>query len=255
MKLSLLTATVILGVIAVDASVATSKQKLPSEFSYSIYVQGKPVGKSDTKVTQTADGYIFESQTSITGPQFNLEVTSRTEVDGETMLPRMFRYKGNKGPQVLEGEALFTETEVSGYIVENEQAYPYSRQSKFPNILLLEDFVMSNEVLIAAAFALQDEDPAQFGLLFPSASRMTIVQISKGSDVALESETEEAVCGKLVVSIQGSAAFVSYFDPKRNLPVYLAFPETATEVFLYDFFKDEPVSRYRAKPDSTHGHE
>jgi hypothetical protein len=84
---------------------------------------------------------------------------------------------------------------------------------------------------------------------------MTIVQISKGSDVALESETEEAVCGKLVVSIQGSAAFVSYFDPKRNLPVYLAFPETATEVFLYDFFKDEPVSRYRAKPDSTHGHE
>jgi hypothetical protein len=245
MKISLFSVLIVLGAIAADAPAAMAKSKLPTEFSYTIYVQGKPVGKSETKVTETAEGYLFESHTSISNETFQLDLTSQTEVDGNSMLPRKFTYSGNHTGQSRAGEAVFEETTVSGFIVENEEEYPYTQRSRIPNILLLEDYVMSHEVLIALAFTLQDEDPAEFGMLFPSAPRLTTVKITKGSDVAIESETEEAICLKFVIQIEGSNPFVSFFHSERNLPVYLAFPTSLTEVFLDDFFHDAPVSRYR----------
>lgn len=73
------------------------------------------------------------------------------------------------------------------------------------------------------------------------------VQITKGSVSALESMTQEAICTKLVIAIQGSSPFASYFDPESGLPVYLAFPTALVEVFLDDFYGDVPISRYREK--------
>jgi hypothetical protein len=114
-------------------------------------------------------------------------------------------------------------------------------------VIVLEDYVMSHEVIIANAYVASGANPAEFGLLFPSSGNITPVEITKGSVTALESETQEAICTKLLIAMGGSSAFASFYDPERGLPVYIAFPSVAVEVFLDDFYGDAPVSRFRER--------
>ena len=218
--------------------------KLPPEFTYIIYVKGKDAGKSTTKVIKTADTYIFESRTEVATDQLSLNLNTRTEVDKKTFLPIRFTYDGSNQQQIVEGETTIEGNEATCVVRVDGEQFTSSRMSKHP-LLLLEDFVMAHEVVIARAFWESGEDPAQFGLLFPSLSNLTSVQISKSSELAFESENKETYCVKLIVSLTGGAPFASYYDPERGLPVYLAFPSASTEVFLDEFFDGQPVSRYR----------
>jgi hypothetical protein len=243
----LLIATVTLAALAISPPATASKWKITPEINYTIYVQGDSAGASRSKVTETADGYVFETHTVVKNVDFDLEIDTRTVADKTTYLISKFSYKGVRNGLPFEGEATFNDNEMSGHVVENGVKYPTTRTSEFPRVLVMEDYVMSHEVLMALAFWAQDEDPVEYGLLFPSTLNMTTIAISQGSELSFESETKEAYCLKYVLAIDGSNPFASYFDPERGLPVYLAFPSSATEIFLDEFFDGKPVSRFRRR--------
>jgi hypothetical protein len=231
-------------ILAAAATAGLSEAKLPPKFDYIIYVKGKYAGKCSTTVSETAETYVFESHTTVMSGEQNMDLESTTEVDKETFLPVKFTYDGDLRKKVVGGETTIEGREATIITDIDDANYTATRVSK-QSILLLEDYVMSHEVVIARAYWASGEDPARFGLLSPSISNLTSMEISKGSELSFESETKEAYCIKLVVSIKGGSAFASYYDPERGLPVYLAFPGTATEVFLDEFFDGKPVSRYR----------
>ena len=230
--------------IACAASAQLQAGDLPPEFSYIIYIQGRDAGRSTTKVTKKADTYVFESQTRINLDQFSLELDTRTEVDKKSFLPISFTYSGSNPQQALKGQTTIEGKEAICDVIVGDERFTSSRASKHP-VLLLEEYVMAHEVVIARAFWESGENMADYGLLFPSTTNMTSVSISKGSELMFESENKEAYCIKFIVSLTGGSPFASYFDPERGLPVYLAFPGSNTEVFLDEFFDGKPLSRYR----------
>jgi hypothetical protein len=195
-------------------------------------------------VIETAETYVFESRTELAIEQLSLDLKTRTEVDKKTFLPISFTYEGTKQQQALQGETTIEGNEATYIVGMDGEQYTSSRVSKLP-LLILEDYVMAHEVVIARAFWESGENPAQFGLVIPSGSNLTSVRISKGSELSFESENEEAYCVKLIVSLTNGSPFASYYDPERGLPVYIAFPASSTEVFLDEFFDGQPLSRYR----------
>ncbi len=234
-------------VIVLAATTVASAQKLPPSFSYTIYVRGQPAGKSATTVKETADSYILESHTIVEFGEFELELKTRTEADKETFIVRDFYFKGTRMQSQIEGEVTIDGKSVSGQITENGLASPVDKVSDQPQIIVFENYVIAHEILLARAFVASGSDPARFGMYLPSVTVITRADVTKGSELSIESETQEAICDKILVSIQNSSTFASYYDPQRGLPVYLAFPATLTEVFLDDFFKDQPVTRYRGQ--------
>lgn len=238
--------TVLLITIAILAAAAPSLAggQLPPEFSYTIYIEGEDAGKCATKVTETDERYVFDTQTVVQTEDINLDLTSKTEVDKQSFLPVRFTFGGRVMDRDVVGETTINGREATCVNMQGDREYTIARASKH-DILILEEYVMAHEVVIARAFWESGEDPASFGLLFPSPTNITTIDITKGSELAFESATEEAYCVKLIISLQGGSPFASFYDPERGLPLYLAFPTTATEAFLDEFFDGEPVSRYR----------
>ena len=227
------------------ASVAESAGNLPPEFSYTIYVEGQEVGRSTTKVTEEAGVYVFDTSTDLAFNDFKLSLDTRTVVDNKTFLPLSFTYTGDKMGTLLDGETTITGNEATCVTGEHGQSYTSTRTSTHPDVLLFEEYVMDHEVIIARAFWEGGPEGKDYGILFPSSARMSAASIGKGSELSFESDTKEAYCVKLIISLQGGSPYASYYDPERGLPVYLAFPGTSTEVFLDEFFDGKPVSRYR----------
>jgi len=236
---------VFVAALAATATVS-SAGKLPPEFSYIIYVEGKDAGRSTTKVTETDNSFIFESETVVKTETFSLDLSTKTEVDKLSFLPLSFTFVGEKRGSELAGETTIVGKEATSVTSADGQEYSSNHSSEQP-LLILEDFVMAHEVMIARAFWESGENPASFGLLLPSSTTMTSVEIEKGSELAFESETKEAYCVKLVISMRNGSPFASFYDPERGIPVYMAFPGTATEVFLDEFFDGKPLSRYRSQ--------
>jgi hypothetical protein len=232
--------------VAVLATAAPARATggLPPEFSYTVYIEGQVAGSCSTTVTETTDTYVMESQTAVHHRELVVELDSKTVVDKQSFLPRRFSYEGLINGKIVSGETGIEGKNASVVMEQDGERYTASRESKHP-ILFLEEFVMAHEVVIARAFWESGNDNGRYGLLFPSGSNLTYVDITKSSELAFESETQEAYCVKFIVSIQGSTPFASYYDPERGVPVYLAFPGVATEVFLDEFFEGKPVSRYR----------
>ncbi len=218
---------------------------LPSEFSYTILKEGKQIGTSATQVESGKKTVVFTTNTQLEFDQFELDLNTRTEVDSKTFVVQKITYDGIRMGKIIEGEYVIEGAAVNGWTSEDGNQTPYTRHAEVPRVLLLEDYVMCHEVIIANAHMATGEDVSEFGLLMPSSGMMISVQIGAGSVTALESETQEAICTKLVVAMSGSQAFASFYDPKRGLPVYLAFPAAMVEVFLDDFYGDTPISRFR----------
>lgn len=241
MKITLLIAAALLSL----ASTGASAGKLPPEFSYTIYVEGQEVGRSVTKVTEETGVYVFNTSTDITFNEFKLSLDTRTVVDSETFLPLRFTYAGDKMGTLLDGETTISGNEATCVTGEHGQSYTSTRTTPHPAVLLFEEYVMDHEVIIARAYWEGGPDTREYGVLYPSTARMSSGSIGKGSELAFESETKEAYCVKLIISLQGGSPYASYYDPERGLPLYMAFPGTSTEVFLDEFFDGNPVSRYR----------
>jgi hypothetical protein len=224
---------------------------LPETIGYTIFNRGHEVGHSQIDVTQTATEIVFESTTRV---QFtaadSMSVTSRTVADPQTFLIRSFEYDGIRGPSTIHAEVTVYGDSLHYLIDRNGEITDDYKKSPYEYNLMLEDYIMEHEVLIALSHNARVEGtstPAHYGVLFPLGAVMTSADIVFASDLEIESDTESAVCKKLVIKISGSEPFATFFDPERGLPVYMAFPQTLVEVFLDDFFGDSPVTRYRGE--------
>ena len=235
-------AIVLAALVAVP--VAAQSGLLPPESGYTIYIHGQPAGKSTLRVTETGDGLVMESTSSVHWDQFKLELKTRTVADKQTFLVKKFTWDGERTGMLISGEAVVNGKTVEGFMVENGEKVPFKRVSKNAQIVFMEEYVVAHQVLMALVFARSDGRTHRYGLLFPSNLNLTDMTLVKGSELAVESETKETICEKYTVEISGSSPFVGYYDAKRKMPVYLAFPVSGTEEFLDEFFGDRPVSRW-----------
>ena len=225
--------------------VAARSGLLPSESSYTIYIHGQPAGQSTLRVTETEDDLVLESASRVHYDQFKLDLKTRTVADKHTFLVKKFNWDGERTGMLIAGEAVVNGQTVDGYMVENGEKAAFKRVSKNPQIIFMEEYVVAHQVLMALAFARSEERTVRYGLLFPSNLNMTDVTLIRGGELSVESETKETICDKYTIEITGSSPFVSYYDTKRKMPVYLAFPTSGTEEFLDEFFGDKPISRWR----------
>ncbi|MDH3197489.1 MAG: hypothetical protein OEO21_04535 [Candidatus Krumholzibacteria bacterium] len=234
-------AIVVLGAVA-DAGTP----RLPESFSYTIFINGQRAGRSEARVTHTEDAISIESKSWVELGQGTIEISCWTEADPHTFRVRTVRYQGVNPSALLEGT-----TEVSGDTVftnrvEQDQMIERVEVSRVGGPIVIEDFDMTYQVLLARALALSDDPVKSFGLVFASTGALLEAKAAFRSEAAVESNTQEAICKLLVVDVTNGSPYVSYYDPERGMPVYLAFPTAMTEAFLDDFFGDEPITRWRA---------
>jgi hypothetical protein len=219
---------------------------LPPEIGYTIYRKGVEIGRCDIKVAETVDELVFESTTKVDlGNDMTLEMTCRTVADPKTFLIRSYEYVGQKAGVSLDGFLEIDGDSLHGVVLRDDVESSDYKLSPYDRNLLLEDFVMDHEVLIALAHSVSGENPGTYGLMFPTGMSFVKATLAFASTLEIESDYKSTVCKKLLVAIEGSQPFASFYDPNRRLPVYMAFPQTHVEVFLDEFFGDSPVSRYR----------
>lgn len=222
---------------------------LPDKIGYTIYARGQEIGHSDITVTRTDDAIIFDTITKVDfANDEKLDLRSRTKADPKTFLIRSFSYDGTRAGSELSGEVVAEGDSIYGTFWENGKERTDYRKNPFGPHLFLQDFVMSHEVLIARAQEAAGGDmkvPIEYGIVFPSSLTLSKATVGFASTLEIESDTEAVVCKKLLVGIEGSQPFASYYDPERGLPVYMVFPQSLVEVFLDDFFGDSPITRYR----------
>jgi len=219
--------------------------QLPEEIGYTIYVLGKRAGHSRMHVTYAGDTVTLESNTRIDFDGYKLSYESKTVADAKTYQVRSFEFSGNKAGTPIEGNVRVEDDAVSGRVVAGEYPQEGIRRARHGAIVFLEDYVMSHEVLIARFHAGTGKREAGYDVFQPSSFMMGALGVISASELAVESNFKEAICTKIVLTLDGGAGFASYYDEERGLPVYLAFLGTQTEVFLDEFYGDEPVTRYR----------
>jgi hypothetical protein len=222
---------------------------LPETVGYTIYSHGQEVGHSDIRVTETETAIELESSTRVRITDADsIIMACRTVADPQTFLVRTFEFNGSRGPSAIDGQVTIAGDSVYSKFMRNDNEIDDYRISPFDRNLVLEDYIMEHEILIALAHDAREgggNTPEDYGLLFPSSLTVTSAKVAFASTVEIESDVSAVVCKKLIVKIAGSKPFASYFDPERRLPVYMAFPQTNVEVFLDDFFGESPVTRYR----------
>lgn len=221
---------------------------LPDKIGFTIYAEGKPVGKSAITVVEKDGRLIFTGEGKIErdGQVLHL-IKSRTVADAKTFQVLEFELTGETGGQPVDVNALYTADAITGYALSGGTKYNYARTPTFEHTIFLGDFIFEHQVLLALAHMREGKDLVQydFGLLFPRSFTLTTAKITTASEAIIESDDYEAVVKKLFIAISGSEPFIVFYDPKRKLPVYLAFPASNTEVFLDQFFGDNPISRFR----------
>jgi len=229
--------------VAAGAVADATTPRLPESFSYTIYINGERAGRSESHVTYAEDAISIESKTWVELGQGTLEVTCHTEADPRTFRVRRMSVRGGNPTAILECTA-----EVSGDTVFTTQVVgdrETHRAQRAPEgvAIVIEDYDMTHQVLLARALAQSDAPTQQFGLAFASTGALLASRAGFVSEASVESATQEAICRRLVVEVTSGAPFMSYYDPERGMPVYVAFPTVFTEAFLDGFYGDEPVSR------------
>lgn len=238
------TAVLLAGILAFVTS-DTRAQKLPEKIGYTIYISGRNLGHSDINVTYTDKGTIvFDSETRIERGERLFEMKSRTEVDSTTFQLKSYEFEGVRSNRKVQGEVHIDGKKV--IIVDSSRRKTSSVANNEP-VLVFQDFIVELEIIIARSHISGGGTDQTYDLVFPRSSKLSTATIQKTARTSVESTIHEAICDKLVISITQSPPFASYYDPRRGLPVYVAFPSAETEIFLDEFYGDEPVSRWVAK--------
>jgi hypothetical protein len=233
-------------VVALGTAADAGTPRLPESFSYTIFINGQRAGRTEARVTHAEDVISIESKTWVELGQGTIEVSCWTEVDPRTFLVRKVRYQGVNPSALLEGTVEVAGDTVFSSRVDHDEVIQSVEVSRTGGPIVIEDFDMTYQVLLARAMALSDDPVKSFGLAFASTGALLEAKAAFQSEAAVESSTDEAICQMLVVEVTSGTPFASYYDPERGMPVYLAFPAVMTEAFLDAFFGDEPITRWRA---------
>jgi hypothetical protein len=222
-------------------------QKLPERITYTIYVQGQKYGVSDIRVSYTDGGdIVFESTTSLSRESIDVELNSRTVVDAGTFVVKSYRMTGHQAGKPYQADVV-----IDGRLIKINENLPDeylhdTREARGEPVLVLQDFVVEHHLLMAKAHMALGEESWGYDIIYPGSSMMSRTSVSRASTSVVQSNTKEAVCTKLILLAESSQPYAIYYDPGRGLPVYLAFPAVETEIFLDEFYGDEPVIRWRS---------
>jgi hypothetical protein len=227
---------------------AAAAQPLPGKIGYTVLNQGQRVGHCDITVTTRGNDLVMDSTTDIDFGSGKLHVTCHTVADKTTYLVRSVEWKGVKGDVAYSGNITIDGDSLYGTTVNGETKKTDYLISPNAVNLVLEDYIMDHEVLIARAHLVDGHKVGVFGIMLPSSFALSGCTVTSASKAEIENDETAIVCDKILIAISGSDPFASFYDPTRGVPVYLAFPQTNVEVFLDEFFGDAPVSRYRETP-------
>ena len=241
--------TFLLTVTAASGAFSAAKddhpKPIPKEFSYTYMIEGQLVGKSSTKTTETADRLVFDSKTDVAFGEYKFDMATHTEADKKTYRILKFTYEGSKGGMMIGGESTVTPDSVVGFMMENGSTFPGQVDLANDQIVMFEDYIAVHQVLLARAYFEKGIELWNTDMFLPSTFQVKDVAMGTFADAYLESDYDEAVVSKLQVQMQGAHQYIIFYDKKRGMPLYLAFPGVNTEVFLDEFYGDMPVSRYR----------
>ena len=241
-------AVLTLAILAVAGSAAADS--LPSKLTYTFFLRGSRIGKADVAIVQKSGSVRISSTLEVATVQARMELTTQTEADPKTYALRSFAFQGVKGPDQVASSVTVKGDSVYGFIATNGKKRPMSRRVTPAPILVWEDWVPDLEILMALQQAREFRNPSTRGLLLANSYASSEVTLGYSGEAVVESDTQSLVARKLLVSIQGGEPFESLIDPKRGVPVYLRFPGIGAEIFLNDFFGENPTPRHPtpAKP-------
>jgi hypothetical protein len=221
---------------------AGAADPLPGTLDYTFFVRGKRVGGAHVRVAEDARALRFQSTLTVDDGTVTIELSTRTEADPRTYALRRFSFEGTKGGAKVGASVTVDGDSAYGVVSKGETKSPRKQRVTPSPMVVWEDWVMELEVLLALQQA-REFAPRTRGLLLASSYATAQVTLGYTGEAVVESAERSLAARKLLVAIAGGEPFESMVD-SVGVPVYIHFPGVRAEVFLDDFFGDNPVSRY-----------
>jgi hypothetical protein len=217
---------------------------LPKNLGYTFYVNGRPVGRTDIRVSQSAEAIRFESHTRVVIGPNAVELTCRTEADPKTFAVRTFSYEGTKGGTPVATRVHVLGDSVYGFVTTAGERRDRARKLAYPRALVFEDWIVELQIVLAQTQAQSTHVSDTYALVSADSFLPKDLVMGYTGEVLVEAGPRSMTARKLAVSIAGGAPFESHIDPARGVPVYIRFPGVRAEMFLDELFGDSPVSYF-----------
>jgi hypothetical protein len=248
-KISLL---LFLGLIVVCGTAEAGR--FPSRLVYLFYAHGQYVGRCVVEAEEKADVYEFKSSSEVRIGIFVQSMECFTEFNKETLAPKYYSYRGEKVGQKMSGVIEFTEETIKGDLEFNGAPIP-SEQATKGQIILYENYVMDHQTMMLATLAASGEPYVRFHTFSPSdfVQAQTVALVE--SEVELPLKPKPSVCTKWAISLQSADPYFGYFDPERQVAVYMDYPLSGVEIFLESAWGENPPTHYTPPPKEDQGAE
>lgn len=223
---------------------AEGATQLPRTVAYTFYLGGRRVGQSETRIVQSPGVLRFESNLRVENGPNVVELSTRTEADPTTYAIRRFSCSGTKGGKPMSTSVTVEGDSVYGSVTVGETTSKRGVRMK-PPIAVWEDWILDIQILLALQQARMGDRASTLSLLLAASYSVNSVTLGYTGEASVDGNDRSLVARKLLVAVLGGEPFESFVDPKRGVPVYIRFPGLQAEVFLDDFFGDNPASAYQ----------
>jgi hypothetical protein len=230
--------------LSVGATAASAREPLPRTLHYTFFVSGRPAGGSEIHVTRTNSSLVFESNTHVVVNGRPVELACRTEADPTTFEVRNFSYTGTKAGTPVASVVHVSPDSVYGTILSGGgREVPKKKSVRGREVVVFEDWVVEIQILLALRQERSTRVSTTYRIVFANSFLPGDVLVGYTGEVLLEARGRTMTARKLAVGVQGGPPFESHID-SRGVPVYLNFPGVASEIFLDEFFGDNPPTHY-----------
>ncbi len=232
---------------------AAAATQLPPKLGYTFYLRGERAGHANVRIAEKNGTITIESTFDVGTGASKIALTTHTEADAHTYALRSFSYKGTKGGTPVAASVTVLGDSVYGSTTAGSTVVRQGRRVTPKPVLVWEDWTMDLEILLGLQQSREFQNPLKRGVVLAASYSSALATIGFTGEVSVESATQSLIARKLVVAIEGGQPFESLIDPKRWVPVYLRFPGVGAEIFLDDFYGDNPVSKYPAPNGASSG--
>ncbi len=236
-----------LGLLVGGTSVS-ARESLPRTLRYTFFISGRPAGASEIHVIRTNSSLVFESTMHVVLNGNTVELACRTEADPTTYEVRNFSCTGTKAGTPVASVVHVSPDSVYGTILSRGIEVPKKKPVRGHEVVIFEDWVVELQILLALR---QERSPGvstTYRFMFANSFLPGDALAGYTGDVLVQARDRSMPARKLAVGIQGGPPFESQVD-SRGVPVYLNFPGMAAEIFLDEFFGDNPPTRYPPAPN------
>ncbi len=233
-----------LTILLAPVSGAQADAPFPATLGYTFFVRGEPAGHADVRITESRDLLRIESKLRVATGGVVTELSTKSEADPRTYALRIFSFEGTKAGTPVFASVAVEGDSVFGAISSGGPKKAMGRRVTPRPIVVWEDWAMDLEILLALQQAREFRNSSTRGLLLAASYSSALVTMGFTGEALVESTDRSVSARKLLVAIQGGEPFESMIHPEMRVPVYIHFPGVRAEVFLDQFFGDNPVSRY-----------